>query len=205
MSEHSTPAAPASRRLVVPADLAGTRVDAGLAQLMDVSRSQAATLIAEGNVSSNGKAVGKSLKLVPGAVLYVVVPERRDPLEIVEEVVEGLKILLDDDEFVVIDKPVGVAAHPSPGWVGPTVVGGAGRAGIPDLDVGRRRARRYRPPARRRDLRRHGGRQDRRRLHGPQAGLQGTHGGQGLPRRRPGPPGPAGRHDRRADRPPPRP
>ncbi len=117
-----TPAS--SFRFVVPDELAGTRVDAGLAKLMDISRSQAAALIAEGNVSSKDKAVGKSLKLAPGAVLDVVVPARRDPLEVVEEVVEGLKILLDDDEFVVIDKPVGVAAHPSPGWVGPTVVGG---------------------------------------------------------------------------------
>ncbi|XTR53270.1 RluA family pseudouridine synthase [Pseudarthrobacter sp. So.54] len=139
-----------SYRFVVPDELAGTRVDAGLAALMEISRSQAAALIAEGNVTSKTKAVGKSLKLTPGAVLDVVVPGRRDPLEIVEEVVEGLNILLDDDEFVVIDKPVGVAAHPSPGWVGPTVVGGlaglgyristsgsAERAGIVHrLDVG---------------------------------------------------------------------
>jgi 23S rRNA pseudouridine1911/1915/1917 synthase len=119
----------APRHFVVPAGLAGSRVDAGLAGLMGISRSQAATLIAEGNVSCDGKSVGKSLKLSPGAVLDVVVPERRDPLEVVEEVVEGLNILLDDDEFVVLDKPVGVAAHPSPGWVGPTVVGGLAGAG----------------------------------------------------------------------------
>ena len=73
--------------------------------------------------------MGKSLKLSAGDELDVVLPERRDPLEVVEEVVEGLKILLDDDEFVVVDKPVGVAAHPSPGWVGPTVVGGLAGAG----------------------------------------------------------------------------
>ncbi|MEO5778303.1 RluA family pseudouridine synthase [Arthrobacter oryzae] len=111
-------------RFVVPEDLAGSRVDAGLATLMESSRAQVAVLIAEGNVSCNGRPVSKSLKLPAGAVLDVVVPERRDPLEIVEEIVDDLLILLDDDEFVVIDKPVGVAAHPSPGWVGPTVVGG---------------------------------------------------------------------------------
>ncbi|WP_459385982.1 RluA family pseudouridine synthase [Arthrobacter humicola] len=111
-------------RFTVTEDLAGSRVDAGLARLMDISRSQAAVLIAEGNVTSNAGKVGKSLKLTLGTVLEVVVPDRRDPLEIVEEVVDDLLILLDDDEFVVIDKPVGVAAHPSPGWVGPTVVGG---------------------------------------------------------------------------------
>ncbi|WP_104140665.1 RluA family pseudouridine synthase [Arthrobacter sp. ZGTC131] len=118
-----------SERVVVPDELDGSRIDAGLAKLMGMSRSLAATLIAEGNVLSGGKPVGKSAKLTSGAVLDVTVPERRDPLEVVEEVVEGLKILLDDDDFVVVDKPVGVAAHPSPGWVGPTVVGGLAGAG----------------------------------------------------------------------------
>lgn len=116
-------------RLVVPDELGGSRADAGLAQLLDVSRSAAALLLVEGNVRSGGAAVGKSAKLVAGAVLEVTVPERRDPLEVVEEIVEGLDILLDDEDFVVIDKPVGVAAHPSPGWVGPTVVGGLAGAG----------------------------------------------------------------------------
>jgi 23S rRNA pseudouridine1911/1915/1917 synthase len=116
-------------RIVVAEEYAGSRADAGLAALMGISRSLAATLIAEGNVLSKGKALGKSAKLVAGDVLQVSLPERRDPLEVVEEVVEGLKILLDDDDFVVVDKPVGVAAHPSPGWVGPTVVGGLAGAG----------------------------------------------------------------------------
>lgn len=115
--------------LVVAEDIGGARADAGLARLMGISRSLAATLIAEGNVLSRGRKLGKSARLVAGDVLEVTVPERRDPLEVVEEVVEGLKILLDDDDFVVVDKPVGVAAHPSPGWVGPTVVGGLAGAG----------------------------------------------------------------------------
>lgn len=116
-------------RYVVAEEYAGSRADAGLAGILGVSRSVAATLIAEGHVVSRGKALGKSAKLAAGDVLDVSIPERRDPLEVVEEVVEGLKILLDDDDFVVVDKPVGVAAHPSPGWVGPTVVGGLAGAG----------------------------------------------------------------------------
>ena len=116
-------------RYVVAKEYAGSRADAGLAGILGVSRSVAATLIAEGHVVSRGKALGKSAKLAAGDVLDVSIPERRDPLEVVEEVVEGLKILLDDDDFVVVDKPVGVAAHPSPGWVGPTVVGGLAGAG----------------------------------------------------------------------------
>lgn len=116
-------------RVIVAEEYAGVRADAGLAGLMGISRSLAANLIAEGLVLSNGKALGKSARLVAGDVLQVSVPERRNPLEVVEEVVEGLNILLDDDDFVVVDKPVGVAAHPSPGWVGPTVVGGLAGAG----------------------------------------------------------------------------
>ncbi|MET3772524.1 RluA family pseudouridine synthase [Pseudarthrobacter sp. NPDC089323] len=116
-------------RYVVAEEYAGSRADAGLAGILGVSRSVAATLIAEGHVVSRGKALGKSAKLAAGDVLDVSIPERRDPLEVVEEVVEGLKILLDDEDFVVVDKPVGVAAHPSPGWVGPTVVGGLAGAG----------------------------------------------------------------------------
>jgi len=118
-----------TERYVVADEYAGARADAGLAGILGISRSLAATLIAGGHVVSRGKALGKSAKLAVGDVLDVSMPEQRDPLEVVEEVVEGLKILLDDDDFVVVDKPVGVAAHPSPGWVGPTVVGGLAGAG----------------------------------------------------------------------------
>ncbi|ADX72731.1 ribosomal large subunit pseudouridine synthase D [Pseudarthrobacter phenanthrenivorans Sphe3] len=116
-------------RMVVTEEFGGARADAGLAALLGVSRSVAASLLAEGHVLAKGKPLGKSAKLVAGDVLQVSMPERRDPLEVVEEVVEGLKILLDDEDFAVVDKPVGVAAHPSPGWVGPTVVGGLAGAG----------------------------------------------------------------------------
>jgi 23S rRNA pseudouridine1911/1915/1917 synthase len=49
---------------------------------------------------------------------------------IVPQRVEGMSIVYDDDDIVVVDKPVGVAAHPSPGWSGPTVVGGLAGAGF---------------------------------------------------------------------------
>ncbi|MFC8303797.1 RluA family pseudouridine synthase [Specibacter sp. NPDC057265] len=113
-----------------PDELAGKRADAGLAALLGISRSAAALLCAEGNVLQDGAVLGKSEKIRAGAQVQVSVPARRDPLEVVVEPVEGLRILLDDDDFVVVDKPVGVAAHPSPGWVGPTVVGGLAAAGF---------------------------------------------------------------------------
>lgn len=77
-----------------------------------------------------GRALAKSERLAAGAMIEIDAPERRDPLEVVVEHVDGLEILLDDEDFVVVDKPVGVAAHPSPGWVGPTVVGGLAADGF---------------------------------------------------------------------------
>ncbi|GAB3539947.1 RluA family pseudouridine synthase [Arthrobacter tecti] len=113
----------------IPDSAAGQRIDAALAALTGESRSTVAAWCAAGAVMIEGVAVQKSAKAVAGTTLTVVVPVERNPLEVVPEAVEGMKILLDDDDFVVIDKPVGVAAHPSPGWVGPTVVGALAAAG----------------------------------------------------------------------------
>ncbi|MFJ3958578.1 RluA family pseudouridine synthase [Arthrobacter sp. NPDC090010] len=115
--------------VVVPEEAAGRRIDAGLAALLGISRSAAAQAVAEGRVSVDGVQPAKSTKLASGQEVRVTPSERPDPLEVVVEHVDGLDILLDDEDFVVVDKPVGVAAHPSPGWVGPTVVGGLAAAG----------------------------------------------------------------------------
>lgn len=119
------------RSLPVPDSLDGERVDVAMAQLFGVSRTRAAELIADGRVQIDGSTVAtKSERLMPGAVLDVEIPQEADPLEVVPEIVEGIKIIHDDDAIVVIDKPVGVAVHPSPGWRGPTVVGHLAGAGF---------------------------------------------------------------------------
>ena len=74
--------------------------------------------------------MGKSDRVLPGSMLDVTIPVTRDPLALVPEIVEGIKIIHDDDSIVVIDKPVGVAVHPSPGWSGPTVAGHLAGAGF---------------------------------------------------------------------------
>lgn len=109
--------------LPVPGGLAGERADAGLAKLMGLSRSAAAELIADGLVLQNSKVIGKSDRLIDGAVLEVSMPEPKNSLEIVPSLVEGFKIIYQDDDIIVIDKPAGVASHPSVGWDGPTVPG----------------------------------------------------------------------------------
>ncbi|MGP5217796.1 RluA family pseudouridine synthase [Arthrobacter rhombi] len=108
---------------------AGRRLDALLPPRLDITRSVAARWCADGHVQLNGNRVAKSRKVEVGDVITVDPPAEADPLEVRVEYVEAMKILAEDDDYVVIDKPVGVAAHPSPGWVGPTVVGALLAAG----------------------------------------------------------------------------
>jgi 23S rRNA pseudouridine1911/1915/1917 synthase len=117
----------------VPDGLDGDRVDAALARMLGFSRTRAAELAASGAVRLDGREVGKSDRVVAGSSLEVDVPDERGGAgggHVVEPVpVDGMAIVHDDDDLVVIDKPVGVAAHPSPGWTGPTVVGALAAAG----------------------------------------------------------------------------
>jgi 23S rRNA pseudouridine1911/1915/1917 synthase len=118
-----------ARSLPVPDGLEGERVDAGVSRLLGLSRTRAAELAAAGLVTVDARTVAKSDRLVAGTWLEVELPDEQAAPVVVAEPVEGMRVVLDDDDVVVVDKPVGVAAHPSPGWTGPTVVGGLAAAG----------------------------------------------------------------------------
>jgi 23S rRNA pseudouridine1911/1915/1917 synthase len=122
---------PDVRTVLVPDGLEGERVDAGVARLFGVSRTKAADLAADGAVVLDGKAVAKSERLSAGSMLEVSLPraEESPSLRVVAQPVPGMSIIHDDDDIVVVDKPVGVAAHPSVGWSGPDVVSGLAAAG----------------------------------------------------------------------------
>ena len=118
------------RRLIVPDGLAGMRLDAGLARLLGMSRTSVATLIDSGYVLVDGVAVARSERLTVDSWLEITLPEPERPSVLVPQDVDGLTVLYRDADIVVIDKPVGVAAHPSPGWTGPTVLGALAGLGI---------------------------------------------------------------------------
>jgi 23S rRNA pseudouridine1911/1915/1917 synthase len=118
------------RTLPVPDGLDGMRVDAGLSRMLGLSRTAVAGLVEDGQVRSDGRTLAKSDRLVAGTWLEVTLPEPPRPVSAAPAAaVEGLTVLYADDDIVVVDKPVGVAAHPSPGWTGPTVTAGIAALG----------------------------------------------------------------------------
>jgi 23S rRNA pseudouridine1911/1915/1917 synthase len=124
----------AGRLVYVPEGLDGERLDAALARMFGFSRAGAAELIAAGDVLVDGRPAVKSDRVIAGAELAVTLPPppgasggNTGPAP--AEPVPGMGIVYEDDDIVVVDKPRGVAAHPTPGWTGPTVTGGLLGAG----------------------------------------------------------------------------
>ncbi len=113
----------------MPEGLEGERLDAALSRLFGLSRTRAAELVGAGLVTLDGQSPTKSERVHAGAWLEVDLPAPEPLAAAVAEPVPGMRVVHDDDHIVVVDKPPGVAAHPSPGWDGSTVVGGLAAAG----------------------------------------------------------------------------
>ncbi|WP_203706562.1 RluA family pseudouridine synthase [Asanoa iriomotensis] len=106
------------------------RLDQAISRLFGLSRTAAAAIVEAGDAVVDGTPRPKSDKVAAGAWLEVTLPEpQSETVAVVPQAVPGLHVVYADDDIVVVDKPVGVAAHPSPGWTGPTVVGGLAAIG----------------------------------------------------------------------------
>ncbi|HYP45726.1 MAG TPA: RluA family pseudouridine synthase [Propionibacteriaceae bacterium] len=142
---------PSERKvLFIPEGLEGERVDAAMSRMLGLSRNRTADLIGRGLVQVDGAPASKSDRVRAGAVLEVAMDEGEPGVQVRPQQVAGVRIVHDDSDIVVVDKPAGVAAHPSLGWSGPSVVehlAGAGfrisTSGVPErqgivqrLDVG---------------------------------------------------------------------
>ncbi|HEY9290785.1 MAG TPA: RluA family pseudouridine synthase [Microlunatus sp.] len=139
-----------SRTVLVPEGLEGERVDSAVARMLGLSRSKVAELAAIGAIRVDGEPAGKSDRVLAGSMLEVDLPAATTGVQVTPQMVAGVKIVYDDEHIIVVDKPVGVAAHPSLGWDGPSVtehLAGAGfrisTSGAPErqgvvqrLDVG---------------------------------------------------------------------
>lgn len=118
------------RLFFVPGGLEGERVDVALSRLLGLSRTKVADLVQSGNVLIDGEVPARSERVSEGQELAVTLPEVRDIADVAPEKVDGMDIVFEDVDIVVVNKPVGVAAHPSVGWEGPTVLGGLLGAGV---------------------------------------------------------------------------
>jgi 23S rRNA pseudouridine1911/1915/1917 synthase len=109
----------------VPEGLDGERLDAALARMFGLSRATAADLVTSGNVLVDGRPAAKSQRVPAGEWLEVTLPPPPSFSDTTApQPVPGLVIVAEDEDIVVVDKPAGVAAHPTPGWSGPTVLDG---------------------------------------------------------------------------------
>jgi 23S rRNA pseudouridine1911/1915/1917 synthase len=99
-----------------------------VAQRASLSRTQAATLIANGNVTVNGRREKASYRPVGGERVVVDIPPVT-AREITPESIP-LTVVFEDDALLVVDKPAGMVVHPAPGnWSGTLVNALMGRGG----------------------------------------------------------------------------
>jgi 23S rRNA pseudouridine1911/1915/1917 synthase len=117
------------------------RLDRFLADQLDLSRTQAARLVAAGRVTVDGTAARASRLLTHGASVVVDFPHEEPPRTLLPHPI-ALSIVYEDEHLAVIDKPAGLVVHPAPGHWHDTLVnalvargttlsgGAAGRPGI---------------------------------------------------------------------------
>jgi len=122
-------AARENKIVTIPDGLNNERVDAALARLLGISRSTIVELIEAGDVKHHGKPLGKSDRVNTDDQIELLMPPQKAAPELTPTPIDGLDVVYNDENIIVINKPAGVAAHPSPGWKGATVIGAVIAAG----------------------------------------------------------------------------
>jgi len=112
--------APGVRILRVPDGSAG-RVDRYVADATGLSRSYVQKLISDGRLTSAGEALRANAIVGPGTELRLDVPEAI-ALDLSPAPEIALRVVYEDDDLLIIDKPAGLVVHPSPGHAGGTLV-----------------------------------------------------------------------------------
>ena len=120
-----------SKSVEIPEGLDNERIDSALARILGLSRSVIVKLLESDEVTLGHKVLSKSDKVLAGQSITILMPEPPSGIAIPPTPLEDLTIVYQDTDLVIVNKPVGCAAHPSPGWTGPTVVGALVAAGIP--------------------------------------------------------------------------
>lgn len=116
---------------LVPDGLDGDRIDVAASRMTGFTRSRIADIIEAGGVSLDGVVVTRSsTKVRAMQMLEVDTSEAERVATVRPRLADGMRILHEDPDLVIVDKPAGVAAHPSLGWEGPDVVSHLAAAGV---------------------------------------------------------------------------
>ncbi len=118
-----------SRSLIIPDGLNNERIDTAISRLLGLSRTVVVGLIEAAEISCAGKPVNKSFKVSTNDQIEILMPAIKGEAKLTATPIDGLDVVYDDEYVIVVNKPVGIAAHPSPGWRGATVVGAIFAAG----------------------------------------------------------------------------
>lgn len=109
---------------VLPEAFAGDRIDRVVSALSGLSRSVAKALLEEGRVQLDGNAITNGSRRVDaGSTVTIAVPEPADPTPGADSSVP-FRVVFEDDDVIVIDKPAGVVVHPGAGQPDGTLVNG---------------------------------------------------------------------------------
>lgn len=107
--------------LTLKADRDGERVDQFLARaLPDLSRSAAARLIEEGAVKLCGRSIRKNYRTAPGDEITLILPDPEEVEAVAQDI--PLNVVYEDEDVIVINKPVGMVVHPAAGHPDGTLV-----------------------------------------------------------------------------------
>ena len=110
-----------TRVLRVPDGAASQRVDRFVADVTGLSRSHVQKLISAGNLTSDGVPLRANTVVGPGTPLRLVVPEP-EPLDLAPAPEIDVRVVHEDADLLIIDKPAGLVVHPSPGHSDGTLV-----------------------------------------------------------------------------------
>lgn len=107
--------------LTIRADAPGERADQLLARSVEgLTRSAAQKLLDEGRVTAGGKPLKKNARPDEGMLLTVDIPDP-EPVDIVPQDIP-LDVVYEDEDVIVVNKPVGLVVHPAPGHPDGTLV-----------------------------------------------------------------------------------
>lgn len=99
-----------------------SRLDKFISKNSDISRSYAAKLIEDGNVTVNSKTAQKKTKVAMGDEVRITLPEPEEIEAKPEDI--PIDIVYEDDSVIVVNKPQGMVVHPAAGNMSSTLVNG---------------------------------------------------------------------------------